>query len=77
MAKPDPMVKYLSQLIGATITTIIVEDGVDPNDETHYGFIIEKDGKSFDCMILSDEEGNGPGHFDITARLKAKANANK
>ena len=77
MAKPDPMLRYLSPLVGATITTIIVEDGTDDNDETHYGFIIEKEGKRYDCMILADEEGNGPGHLDISVRLNTKANANK
>ena len=77
MAKPDPMLRYLSPLVGATITTIIVEDGPDDNDETHYGFIIEKEGVRYDCMILADEEGNGPGHLDISVRLNTKANANK
>jgi hypothetical protein len=76
MAKPDPMIKYLTPLVGATITTIIVEDGTDAMDETHYGFIVEKNGKRFDCMILCDPEGNGPGHLDITAK-KDKINANK
>ena len=76
MAKPDPLLKSLSPLVGGTITTIIVEDGTEPMDETHYGFIVEKNGKRFDCMILSDEEGNGPGHLDITAK-KDKVNANK
>jgi hypothetical protein len=76
MAKPDPMLRYLSPLVGATITTIIVEDGTDDVDETHYGFIIEKEGKRYDCMILADEEGNGPGHLDITAK-KTKVNADK
>lgn len=70
MAKPDPMLRYLSPLVGATITTIIVEDGTDATDETHYGFIIEKEGVRYDCMILADEEGNGPGHLDITTRKK-------
>jgi hypothetical protein len=46
-------------------------------DETLYGFIIEKEGKRYDCMILADEEGNGPGHLDISVRLNTKANANK
>jgi hypothetical protein len=34
-------------------------------EETHYGFIAEKKGKRYECMILSDGEGNGPGHLDI------------
>ena len=69
MAKPnasDPMVKHLMPLVGATITTIIVEDGPDDTDETHYGFIAEKKGKRYECMILSDGEGNGPGHLEIS-----------
>ena len=61
----DPMVKYLSPLIGGTIKTLIVEDGTDSMDETHYGFIIENKGKTFECMILSDPEGNGPGHLTV------------
>lgn len=61
----DPMLKYLSPLVGATITTIIIEDGTDDTDETYYGFIIEKEGVRYECMILSDGEGNGPGHLDI------------
>ena len=65
MDKHNPMLKYLSPLVGATITTIIVEDGNDDMEETHYGFIAEKKGKRYECMILSDGEGNGPGHLDI------------
>lgn len=61
----DHMLKYLSPIVGATITTIIIEDGNDDIDETHYGFIAEKNGRRYECMILSDGEGNGPGHLDI------------
>ena len=69
MAKHDHILRYLSPLVGATITTIIIEDAWD-SEETHYGFIVEKEGKRYDCMILADEEGNGPGHLDITTRKK-------
>ena len=72
----DPMLKYLSPLVGATITTIIIEDGTDDMDETHYGFIAENKGKRYDCMILCDPEGNGPGFLHVTAK-KTKVNANK
>ena len=70
MAKPnasDPMVKHLMPLVGATITTIIVDEGESEHDEPYYGFAFTtKNGKSYECMILADEEGNGPGHLEIS-----------
>ena len=40
-------------------------------------YAFQYEGKRYDCMILADEEGNGPGHLDISVRLNTKANANK
>ena len=63
----DPMIKYLFTLVGATITSLIVESGESEHDETYYGFAFTtKNGKSYQCMILGDAEGNGPGHLEIS-----------
>ena len=63
----DPMIKYLRPLIGATITSLIVDEGESEHDEPYYGFAFTtKNGKSYECMILADEEGNGPGHLEIS-----------
>ena len=71
MAKPDasdPMVKHLMPLVGATITSLIVDEGDSPHDEPYYGFAFttKKGTLSYQCMILSDPEGNGPGHLEIS-----------
>lgn len=60
----DPEIEYLLPLVGGVITQILVDDQSDI-DENCYGLRIEKNGKKFDCLILRDPEGNGPGHLMI------------
>jgi hypothetical protein len=60
----DPEIEYLLPLVGGVITQVLVDDQSDI-DENCYGLRIEKNGKKFDCLILRDPEGNGPGHLMI------------
>ena len=60
---------YLEQLaviVGGTVTGT-VRSGVDETlDEEYFGLkIMGKDGKSKILWLLSDDEGNGPGSFEI------------
>ena len=58
---------YLKPLIGGKITKLIV----DPTDEgTYLGFIVEKNKQTFEVVGLSDAEGNGAGHLQITELAK-------
>jgi len=62
--KTDPEIEYLLPLVGGVITQVLVDDQSDMG-ENCYGLRIEKNGRSFDCLILRDPEGNGPGHLMI------------
>jgi hypothetical protein len=60
---------YLEQLaviVGGTVTGT-VRSGVDEIlDEEYFGLeIVGKDGKKKILWLLSDDEGNGPGIFEI------------
>lgn len=58
--------KYYKQLIGYTLTDVVVFD--DEDDEVQIALFFEKKGKqSLVAYLLSDEEGNGTGHLDIHA----------
>ena len=62
--KDDFYVQHLLPLVGGVITQILVDD--DPElGETCYGIRVEKKGDSFECLIMCDPEGNGPGHLMI------------
>lgn len=61
----DFYLKQLQPIIGGTITTL-ARSG--PSDDQHddelYGFVVKcRDGKERTLILLSDDEGNGPGSF--------------
>ncbi len=61
----DFYLKQLAPLVGGTITAL-ARGGAsdDPLDEELYGFVIQcRDGKERTLILLSDDEGNGPGSF--------------
>ena len=62
--KDDFYVEHLLPLVGGVITQVLVDD-VPELGETCYGFRVEKKGKTLDCLIMCDPEGNGPGHLMI------------
>ena len=62
--KDDFYIEHLLPLVGGVITQVLVDD-VPELGETCYGFRVEKKGKRFDCLIMCDPEGNGPGHLMI------------
>ena len=67
----DYWVKKLSALVGGKIVTVIVDDNKDDEfamtDEPFIGLRVEMPGGALkDIWLLSDEEGNAPGRFDIT-----------
>lgn len=58
---------YLVPLVGGKITKLIVDPS---NEGTYLGFIVEKRNQSFEVIGLTDSEGNGPGHLQITKLAK-------
>jgi hypothetical protein len=62
--RPDSTVNRLAQLVGKTITGICHDDGADPTlgGEKIYGLVFDDETIAW---ILTDPEGNGPGHIDI------------
>ena len=65
----DPEVDHLLPLVGGVVTQILIDDAPELG-EPCYGFRVEKKGKSFDCLIMRDPEGNGPGHLMIVRGLR-------
>lgn len=61
----DFYLKQLAPLVGGTITALARSGASDdPLDEELYGFIVMcRDGKERTLILLSDDEGNGPGSF--------------
>ena len=61
----DFYLKQLAPLVGGTITALARSGASDdPLDEELYGFIVMcRDGKEHTLILLSDDEGNGPGSF--------------
>ena len=59
-----PAAFYAEKLIGLIGSTII---GVatDPENEFYALQLKAKDGERMDLWILRDDEGNGPGSFDL------------
>ena len=51
-------------LIGGTITKEITTK--DLNDEDVDGFQVVNNGKTYNCSVLGDEDGNYPGALEIT-----------
>jgi len=66
--------KHYKQLIGYTLTDVIVVDDEDDEffEEAQIVLFFEKKGKqTLVAYLLSDEEGNGTGHLDIQAYEEA------
>jgi hypothetical protein len=61
----DFYLKQLAPLVGGTITALVRSGASDdPLDEELYGFVVKcRDGKERTLILLSDDEGNGPGSF--------------
>ena len=61
----DFYLKQLQPLVGGTITALARTGASDDSfDEELYGFVIQcRDGKQRTLVLLSDDEGNGPGSF--------------
>lgn len=61
--------RQLRPLVGATITEL-VRTGTDQDDPADdlFGFLLTlPDGTKKTLLLLSDDEGNGPGSFEISA----------
>ena len=61
----DFYLKQLAPLVGGTITALARSGASnDPLAEELYGFVVKcRDGKERTFILLSDDEGNGPGSF--------------
>lgn len=61
----DFYLKQLAPLVGGTITALARSGASDdPLYEELYGFVVKcRDGKERTLILLSDDEGNGPGSF--------------
>lgn len=63
----DFYLKQLHPLVGGTITGLArTGPGENAFDEEFYGLVITlPDGRKHTLILLSDDEGNGPGSFEI------------
>ena len=63
----DFYLKQLHPLVGGTITGLArTGPGENAFDEEFYGLVITlPDGRKRTPILLSDDEGNGPGSFEI------------
>ena len=61
----DFYLKTLNQLVGGTITGL-ARSGVDCGNGEFFGLVITMpDGTIKQLVLLSDDEGNAPGSFEI------------
>ncbi len=61
----DFYLKKLDQLVGGTITGL-VRSGDDSGTGEFFGFVVTMpDGTKKQIVLLSDDEGNAPGSFEI------------
>ena len=67
-SQADFYLDQLSPLIGGRITTLTRSGPTDdPYDNEFIGMVIKlRNGKSKHITLLSDDEGNGPGSFEIS-----------
>jgi len=70
----DPYASHLEQLIGFTVKQVIIYEDGEGVDENVYGLLFSRTDKSgkehfLYTEILRDEEGNGPGHLNISEDL--------
>lgn len=64
--------EQLAVLVGGKVTAA-VRSGVDEFGDEFFGLkIMDKDGKPKVLWLLSDDEGNGPGSFEITGTDAAR-----
>ena len=63
----DYYLNQLRQLLGGTITELATSGSDDdPSHDEFFGFVVTlPDGSTRTIILLSDEEGNGPGSFEI------------
>ncbi len=63
----DFYLKQLRPLVGGTITGLArTGPGEDGFDAEFYGLVVTlPDGRKRTLLLLSDDEGNGPGSFEI------------
>ena len=67
-SQADFYLDQLSPLIGGTITTLTRSGSTDnPYEPEFIGMVIKlRNGNSKHFLLLSDDEGNGPGSFEIS-----------
>ena len=56
-----PVAGQLEKIVGGKIISTI-------SDGDKFGFCIQKNGKTYNLWFLQDDEGNGPGSFDLSER---------
>lgn len=56
--------KKLSPLVGGEIISTVSSPADDYGDE-FFGLLVNKNGKKSILWLLADDEGNGPGSFEI------------
>ena len=66
MNRTEFYLKLLEPLIGGTVVGL-ARSGVDPElGDEFFGLVIQlKNGQKKSLTLLSDDEGNGPGSFEI------------
>jgi len=62
---PEFLEKKLSPIINGTITGIALEPDYEDDSEKFWGLSVENLGRLFTLWILRDDEGNGPGSFEL------------
>lgn len=67
-SQADLYLDQLTPLIGGTITTLTRSGPTDdPYEPEFIGMVIKlRNGKLKHLLLLSDDEGNGPGSFEIS-----------
>jgi len=63
----DFYLKQLRPLVGGTISALArTGPNEDVSDDEYFGFVVTlPDGSTRTILLLSDDEGNGPGSFEI------------
>lgn len=61
----DFYLEKLTRVVGAKVTGL-VRSGKDDGLDEFYGLsLVADDGQKFTLWLLCDDEGNGPGSFDL------------
>lgn len=65
MNRTDFYLKQLKQLVGGKITNL-ARSGASDGDDEFFGIVVTMpDGKQKTLLLLSDDEGNAPGSFEL------------